>query len=109
MRELNNEAQPDNLAYYVEGNADAATCLKLKLNVNSGNDAPGSEIVLLIALQKLIERATGYYAMHLQLEKSREELAGIDFGSGVLKWRYDPHLREGYSLVASIVRGSSSD
>lgn len=103
-KELNGEWPADNLTYYIEGDAEAVTRLRLSLNVNSDKDPESSEIALLVALQKLIRVATPYRAMFVELKNARANLAGIDLDNADLTWTHTPDVIGGYKLEAGITK-----
>lgn len=104
LTELNAGLPADNIAYYVEGNKEAATRLKLVLNVNSDYDPECSEITLLTALQTLIKEATGYYPMTLELQKWRKSLSVHDLGIAELTWETVSFNNGGYQLKALLTK-----
>ena len=102
MLELNHATFPDNLAYYIDGNKQAAKSLKLTLNVNSDDDPEGAKIGFLTALQKLVDKATGYKVMFLELQKAEKQLQPIRTDKHIIQFEKMPFPRGGFKLSATI-------
>lgn len=73
----------NNLAYYIEGNESAATCLKFKLNVNDPPHAREAEEMFLIGAMHLLEHAVSLDAVERVIGRAgtlRPFSADIPFG-----------------------------
>lgn len=100
---------PDNIAYYVAGNEEAATCLKLKLNVNNPDNASASEAKFVEACELLIHAATsGNIPTSLQDRLRRLEPIDETVGERRIAVEREDNLR-GYTRIFSVARRSESD
>lgn len=100
----------NNLAYYVDGTKDAATVLKLKLNVNVISDSTEAEDVFILHAIHLLEQAVSFAAVErlkMQIASLKDFQAIIPFGSVSLAHQdFDGGaIKDGYSRMFTVRRG----
>lgn len=100
---------PNNLAYYIEGNEAAATCLKFKLNVNDPPSAPQATDMFILGAMRLLEQAVSLDAaerMASAIARLQPFTADIPFGRVSLsRSDFEGGIKGGYSLLFLVERG----
>lgn len=110
MREIGDGVMwKNNIAYYIEGNEQAATTLKLKLNINDPPCAREAEDMFIIYCAHLLEQAVSLDAverMKLDIAKLAPFAANIPYGSVcVIRDDFFGGIKGGYSRKFEITRG----
>ncbi|MFD1786911.1 hypothetical protein ACFSC3_04925 [Sphingomonas floccifaciens] len=100
----------NNLAYYVDGTQNAATVLKVKLNVNVTTDRIEAEDIFLVHAMHLLEKAVSLDAVErlkMQLASLKDFQADIPFGSVSLAREnfVGGVIKDGYSRIFTLKRG----
>ncbi len=101
----------NNIAYYIDGTEQAATALKVKLNVNDQTNSEESENVFILQAMCLLEKAVSLDAVErlkMQIASLSPFEAGIPFGSVSLRREdYEGGIKGGYSRYFEIRRGKA--
>lgn len=100
----------NNLAYYIDGTKDAATVLKVKLNVNVISDRTEAEDVFILHAMHLLEQAVSFDAVErlkMQIASLKDFQAVIPFGSvSLARQDFDGGaIKDGYSRMFTVRRG----
>jgi hypothetical protein len=96
---------PDNLAYYVEGDEHAAKRLKIKLNVNNPSNTAAAESRFQDACEVLIHAATGLLPANLRERITMGEVLNETIGGRHILLKKDDFsggISGGYSRILTI-------
>lgn len=113
MREFGNEATwRNNIAYYIDGSEQAASTLKIKLNVNDPGEAREAEDMFIVHALHLLEQAVSLDAV----ERLKSPVALLDdfeadipFGKVTLEREvFVGGIPGGYSRIFSVRRGADA-
>lgn len=111
-REFDSAILPDNLAYYITGTEDAATRLRIKLNVNSPDDADGQErsrAAFFTASAMLITAAFGPEGASLVERLDGTTGEKVEATHASLWFESEPFVRSGYSLMLTVEHNKHRD
>jgi hypothetical protein len=113
MREFGSGAiWRNNIAYYIDGSEQAATMLKVKLNVNDPGEASEAEGMFIVHALHLLEQAVSFDAverLHSLIASLDNFEADIPFGQVTLEREaFVSGIPGGYSLIFSVRRGASA-
>ncbi|WP_448664505.1 hypothetical protein ACG3SL_07455 [Sphingomonas sp. CJ20] len=100
----------NNIAYYIDGTQQAATVLKVKLNVNVTADRTEAEDMFILYAMHLLEQAVSFDALErlkIQITSLEDFQADIPFGSvSLARENFDAGaLKGGYSWMFTVRRG----
>ncbi|WP_230483831.1 hypothetical protein [Sphingomonas sp. Leaf21] len=101
----------NNIAYYIDGTEQAATTLKVKLNINDPEKGQEAEDIFILQALLLLEKAVSMDAierMKMQIASLSPFEAAIPFGSVSLRREnYEGGITGGYSRYFEIKRGKT--